>query len=341
VLQRYVAERGGGLLMLGGQESFREGGWARTPVGEMLPVYLDRAVQQRAEAGWHWRLTREGRLQPWARLRDNEAAEEKRMESMPAFTVLNGVETIKPGASVITRAASSGAERPALAAQRFGDGKVAALTTGDVWRWGMPDPTLRADMEKNWRQLIRWLIADVPGRIDLSVVADKEKGGQAMKLIVKTRDKSYRLTSETTPRITVQTPDGNTLHLAVEPDSSTAGIFTARITPRDGGPYIARAEMTDSGVTFDAATGWAANPGAEEFESLRVNRILLETIARTTGGEVVAPEELDKFAAGLPNRRLPVMETTTLPLWHTPLVFAVAVGCLIAEWGLRRRNSLP
>ena len=34
----FVSKRGGGLLMLGGRRSFAEGGWAGTPVGEVLPV---------------------------------------------------------------------------------------------------------------------------------------------------------------------------------------------------------------------------------------------------------------------------------------------------------------
>src|SRR5437762_10283402 len=42
LLQQFVSRRGGGLLMLGGKESFGEGGYSRTPVGDMLPVYLDR-----------------------------------------------------------------------------------------------------------------------------------------------------------------------------------------------------------------------------------------------------------------------------------------------------------
>ena len=41
----HVSLRGGGLLMLGGQESFASGGYDRTPIGEMLPVYLDRFPQ--------------------------------------------------------------------------------------------------------------------------------------------------------------------------------------------------------------------------------------------------------------------------------------------------------
>ncbi|MEK6239033.1 MAG: hypothetical protein N2C14_30325, partial [Planctomycetales bacterium] len=41
LLEKFVSERGGGFLMLGGQESFRQGKFDRTPVANLLPVYLD------------------------------------------------------------------------------------------------------------------------------------------------------------------------------------------------------------------------------------------------------------------------------------------------------------
>src|SRR5215467_6078715 len=41
MLADFVSKRGGGLLMLGGRRSFAEGGWAGTPVGEVLPVEFD------------------------------------------------------------------------------------------------------------------------------------------------------------------------------------------------------------------------------------------------------------------------------------------------------------
>src|SRR4051812_25799129 len=41
LIQKFVSERGGGFLMLGGMECFHEGKYLRTPVGDMLPVYLD------------------------------------------------------------------------------------------------------------------------------------------------------------------------------------------------------------------------------------------------------------------------------------------------------------
>ena len=37
----FVSQRGGGLLLLGGRNSFREGGYEGTPVAEALPVFLD------------------------------------------------------------------------------------------------------------------------------------------------------------------------------------------------------------------------------------------------------------------------------------------------------------
>jgi len=44
LVQKFVSERGGGVLMLGGAESFREGNYAGTPIASMLPVYVDRAT---------------------------------------------------------------------------------------------------------------------------------------------------------------------------------------------------------------------------------------------------------------------------------------------------------
>ncbi len=41
MISDFVNKRGGGLLMLGGRRSFAEGGWAGTPVGEVLPVVIE------------------------------------------------------------------------------------------------------------------------------------------------------------------------------------------------------------------------------------------------------------------------------------------------------------
>jgi hypothetical protein len=122
LLQKFVSERGGGFLMLGGAESFVQGKFNHTPIGDMLPVYLDQTIDTKPAAEWRLTLTREGWLQPWARLRNNESDERSRLSEMPTFQVLNRVHGIKPGASAIaTVTDGQRVQHPAVVVQRFGN----------------------------------------------------------------------------------------------------------------------------------------------------------------------------------------------------------------------------
>jgi hypothetical protein len=94
-------------------------------------------------------------------------------------------------------------------------------------------------------------------------------------------------------------------------------------------------------VVGQAAAAWACDPEADEFRSLRPNRALLETIARRTGGEIVALDALNQFARRLPERRAPITEPWTRALWHQPAVLVFVLACFVAEWGIRRWKGLP
>jgi len=283
LLQKFVSERGGGFLMLGGAESFHQGKYEHTPVGEMLPVYLDYPAETKPVANLKLHLTREGWLQPWARLRNTEAEEKTRLDEMPALQVLNRVRDVKPGASVIAEVQDeSGKNLPALVAQRFGNGRVGSLLIGDLWRWGLHDEIARRDMDKAWRQTIRWLIADVPARIEFVAEPKRDDPNQTMSLKVRARDKEFKLLDNATVKISV-TPVGgtNVVHLPAEPALTEAGFYEAAYVPRETGGYLAEAVVTDAeGVEVGRAqTGWASDPTAEEFRSLKPNRALLENIA--------------------------------------------------------------
>ncbi len=371
LLQKFVSERGGGFLMLGGAESFHQGKYAHTPVGEMLPVYLDYADEVKPVANLRLNLTPHGWLEPWARLRDNEAAERTRLTEMPALQVLNRVRGTKPGASVIAEAQDEGGGKyPALVAQRFGNGRVGALLLGDLWRWGLRDEATRSDQDKAWRQMIRWLIADVPERISFLAETKREDPDQAMSLQVRARDQEFKPLDNATVKITVTpmtNPDDssrrreeadtlskstavhlltsaatNRTRLNAEPALAEAGLYETTYVPRVTGGYLAEAVVTDAdGVEVGRTqAGWTADPAAEEFKSLKPNRALLENLARQTGGEVISVNNLAAFAEKLPNRNAPVTESVTTPLWHQPWVFLLALTCFAAEWGLRRWKGM-
>jgi hypothetical protein len=56
-------------------------------------------------------------------------------------------------------------------------------------------------------------------------------------------------------------------------------------------------------------------------------------------------DELGKFARDLPHQKAPISEVWAKPLWDLPGVlpaaFLFALGCFLAEWGLRRWKGLP
>ncbi len=350
LIARFVAERGGGLLMLGGAESFRQGGYFRTPVGDALPVYLDRAPEPVAGATWRFQLTREGWLEPWVRLHETEAAEKARLQAMPAFAVVNPVGEPKPGAALLATVADEpGRELPALATQRFGRGRTAALTVGDFWRWGMLNPEARRDLEKAWRQLARWLVTEVPRRVELTIEPAPDSAPGAVRLLVRARDPQFlpldgaQVVVEVTPVAAGTNAPAAPLRLTAEPSAREPGLYEGLYVARHPGAYRAAVAVTNATAEAvgRAVAGWSSDLAAEEFRSLEPNVALLEELARRTGGEVVSAGRLAEFARGLPRRQAPVMEAWTAPAWHTPGWLALALGCFLTEWGLRRWKGLP
>jgi uncharacterized membrane protein len=349
LVQRFVSERGGGLLMLGGQESFQPGKYQRTPIGDLLPVYLDPIEEPKVSTSFKFTLTQEGWLQPWARLRNNETEEKARIEDMPPFEVLNPLRGVKPGASVMaTVTGASGKTYPALVTQRFGKGRVGALTVGDWWRWGLQNPELHRDMDKSWRQMVRWLVSDVPERIELQVEPKPGDPNQAVELQVRVRDPKFQpldnaAVSFKVQRIQEARPGTNVVFMAAEPALGEPGLYQAAYIPRETAGYQVDVVVTnDVGAEIGRArTGWTADLAGDEFRRLKPNRALLESIARQTGGEVIAAADLDAFARKLPFRKMPITEAWTLPLWHRPEVFLFVLACFVIEWGLRRWKGLP
>jgi hypothetical protein len=318
----------------------------------MLPVYLDRPADVHLPSLFRLALTREGWLQPWTRLRATEADEQTRLMAMPLFAVLNPIREYKPGASVLATASDPDNHTyPALVVQRFGLGSAAALMVGDLWRWGLNDEAMQKDLAKSWRQLVRWLVSDVPARV--TVESQNTDDPTQVRLIVKARDEEFKPLDNAVARLTIRPvrllpPSGASsnapadprgIELPAEPSSTEPATYVVHQT----GAYCVDAVVTqpDGQVVGRAEAGWTADPAVDEFRSLKPNRSLLEAIARRTGGEIVPLADLPSFVRHLPERGAPVTETETRPLWHQPAVFLFVLGCFITDWGIRRWKGLP
>ncbi len=345
LLQKFVSVRGGGVLMLAGAESFFQGQYSRTPIGEMLPVYLDRQPFVPAGEGYRLAISREGWLQPWVRLRDTEDAERRRLAAMPPFHVINQSRGLKPGAVVLANVTrGDGQMLPALVTQRFGRGQVATLFVGDLWRWSLGrKENQEDDLSKAWRQTVRWLVSDVPGRVELTARPDPTQPGHAVELAVQVRDEQYEPLDNAAVTLSVWSPDGKQVELRSEASQEAAGVYRSSYLPRLDGAYrvSAQAMAADGSNVAARETGWTAEPAAKEFRRLTPDHRLLSTIAQATGGEVLRMDALEDFVTSLPDRKIPITEPWIYPLWQTPILFLMAVACLVGEWGLRRWKGLP
>jgi uncharacterized membrane protein len=344
LVRKFVSQRGGGLLMLGGPDSFASGKYDRTPVGELLPVYLNRPDTGPDLEDYRLVLSREGWLQPWVRLRKTEDEERQRLTKMTPFRTVTHVGEIKPGAVVLAEVSDDAGEKaPALVAHQFGKGHVGAILIGDLWRWGMRrENPEENDLDKSWRQTVRWLVGDVPSRVDVSVRAKAESSSSTVELAVRVRDAEYRPLDNAKVSVQVTLPGGDKRTIDAEPDAREAGMYSASYVTKQPGAYrlLATATAPDGSAVGAKEAGWAAQPAADEFAHLEPDREFLKKIAAQTHGELVDGESLSSFVSSLSSRSAPITEPWTSPLWHQPLYFLIAITCLAAEWGLRRVNGL-
>jgi hypothetical protein len=214
---------------------------------------------------------------------------------------------------------------------------------GDLWRWGLrrKDPA-ENDLDRSWRQTVRWLVADVPARVDATIRAKAGAGDPAVEVVATIRDAEYRPLDNAKVVLKLALPDGSDLTLDAPANGRQAGTYAATYVPRLPGPYRIRVEAAapDGSEVGADEVGWAAQPAADEFARLQPDREALQALAAKTGGELVDGDHLDAFVASLSSRNAPITEPWTAPLWHSPWYFAAALALFATEWGVRRRNGL-
>ncbi len=365
LIRQFVSTRGGGLLMLGGSEAFDRGGYRDTPVGDLLPVYLRSgllpsqaqaasnsststtasAVPDSAEPpSVSFRLTREGSLETWMRLRSSEVDEAKRLSEMPRFYTWNEVKDVKPGASILAvLGAEDNKSMPGMIAQSFGSGRVGALTVGDMWRWAMRRSSEENnDLAQSWRQVARWLTSDVPRPLELEIVPPKRATDPHV-VRIKVRNEKFQPLDNALLDVSVLPPDGKLISVEATPDREQPGLYLANFWSQTDGAYVVsvKASAPDGSTVGEAESGWAAEPSALEFRTLTPNIEELNRLASASGGEVIDIDDLDRFVGSLPTRQVPITEVRRDPFWHRTQWLLLTIVCLCAEWGLRRLRGLP
>ena len=195
-----MSQRGGTLLALGGRAALAEGGYAGTPVAEVLPVMLNapRADTGAAPIELAVRPTDGGadaRRAPSCATAT--AANVARWDSLPPLTSVNRLGGLRPGATtlLVGRAGDGrdAAEMPVLAFQRYGRGMGIVLGVQDTWLWRMHAsiPLEDATHATLWRQTLRWMVEGVPDQVEIAAVPARVAPGEPVELRARVVDSTF------------------------------------------------------------------------------------------------------------------------------------------------------
>lgn len=306
-IARYV-QNGGAILVSAGPEMAGVESLYLSPLGRILPA---RPTGQVLEEPYLPRLTDEGRRHPVTAGLPGGGDEDRD----PTWGRWLRMATVTPGPGA--QVAMTGADdQPLLILDRVGEGRVALLTSDQVWLWGRGFEGGGPQLEL-LRRIAHWsmkepeleeeaLLADVAG--DLSVRFTRRTMADSAGPLVVTR------------------PDGETEQVPLEP--AGPGRFTADWTAPEPGLY----RLADGDLRRVLAIGPAA---PREFEQTVASAAALQPLMEATGGgAVVLSDGVPDLRTVAPGRR--AHGSAALGDW-----IAITPRDAASVTGLERRPLLP
>ena len=351
MLADFVSERGGGLIALGGRLSFGEGGYRGTPLADVLPVEIlgDPGEPDSTAVRWVQAVpTDAGRWHAALQLAGSDSATRAKWDTMPSVTTLNLFGRPKPGATVLlsAREVDGGATHPLLAVQRFGRGRSAAFAAQDSWLWQMAAEVEVEDdsHEVFWRQLLRWLVTDVPDRADLIATSDGAEPNESVRIRAEISDARFVRVNGARVLAELEAPDGKRTPLPFEWSGARDGEYVSDALLGAPGVYAVHARAIVEGAgksdTLRAEPVHLAVVTSErEFFGAERRAALLRQLAGETGGRYYEPNDVMDVARDLAHSASGVTVVERKDLWDLPAVFLLLGLALAVEWAYRRRRG--
>lgn len=346
MIAEFVNVRGGGLLMLGGRKAFSEGGWAGTPVGEVLPVVLTPGLEQAADYFQQISIqpTRAGLEHPATQIAEGEKPSPERWAKLPELSTVNRITRVKAGATTLLNGVDEArTERPILSYQRYGRGKTIAFSVQDGWMWRMHASMAVEDTTHRtfWRRLLRWLVDDVPDRVEVSASAESVEPGQPVTIVADVRDKEYAPVNDASAVAHVTLPSGKVEDVLLDWTVSKPGEYKGVFTPSENGDFRVRVGAARGSEDLGASSlSFMAGPSVSEYFDAGMRAPLLRRLAEETGGQYYSANDTAALAEAISYSGRGVTVVDERDLWDMPVNFLLFLGIIGTEWAFRRAKGL-
>lgn len=358
-LQQRIGQ-GAGLLMLGGLNTFDVGGYAGSPIAEVLPITLrsDLARSLVSSPPAESRVTEPVPLRvvkphPILQL-DPSRPPQQVFDQLRPLLECNRFTDVKavPGIQVLLE---SDRQDPLLVVGEYGQGRVVTFAGDSTWQWWRQgNSTLH---RRFWRQMMLWLLArDTVAEDSITVEIDARRFAPDTRPGFRLRLRSSD-DSQPPPKLAAEVVSdaGEVIALPFSEQASQAGEFIVggELPELPAGLYRLRGFVAEDGDSG------AAVPDELEFQVVEMDRErmrpladpgYMEQLAALTadaGGRAFAPDQADQLAETIENQRraaiAPIVERYRLgddPAsgWILMLLFTLLLG---TQWALQRLWGLP
>jgi len=337
-IRDFADRRGGGVLFLAGRFALSDGGYANTPMAEMMPLRLapEKSFSRNFAAV---SLTEAGKASPILRLEDNADANDARWKKMPQVANYAAMGAPKPGAVVLMNVGEVGKRTtPLLAIQNYGHGRTAVLASSGTWRWKMLQDHADVTHATFWQQLLRWLVTETPGQVAVSTPHQILNDDGQVHLRAVVRDKTYQTVAGATVEATINRPDGAAETLTMKPDPLEPGAYTGDYSADKTGAYVVEVVAHDGKLEVgrDTLTFRREDGVAENFNAAQ-NKELLARLAADTGGNYYTASNAKRLGDEISISEAGISGHDSLDIWDMPVLFMLLILIRGAEWLLRRK----
>ncbi len=346
---RDYVRRGGAFAMIGGDVSFAAGGYAGTPVAEILPVELRSVAQGGSDVTtetFQPAMDPMHRGHPLLAFSADPQSNADLWGSLSPVIGMNMVAGLRENARPLmrhpTRRLSSGEPLPLLVVGESGEGRTLALMTDTAWRWGIATAGRTGDAStyaRFWDRALRWLSRD-PALEPTRVTTDRERYGPGarVKVHARLRTDRYEPRSGLPVRVVLVDDADETVGEALATTDRDGVLETSLEGPASPGAFRAVVREAAS-PTLLGEEPFLVEAAGDELTDPRPSAELLAQLASETGGTSYR-------AAGVPalrdidTRRERSLGYATLAPFASPWFVVPLLLLWVADWLLRRRAGL-
>ncbi len=331
-LQKYVLS-GGGLIMVGGPSGFTAGGYAESPIEEVLPVELPSGSDTTVLGEFTPDYTRAGRAAPMLK-----ELRQLLSDALPEMSGYNQMGLPKPGALVLWEhpdetalGASASRRMPLLTLGEVGDGRSIALAVDATHKLRFGRLGARAAGEAHgalWEGLLGWLMRDPRFEAAQARLEGPCIEGYPAKLLVTTLPGMDEQVSVTVSPLKSVGADAKR---TFEPTGREGQALVFLLEGLEPGGYAARVAV---GSAPPARFVFACEVGGEAHADSRPDAERLAAISEATGGLYKTAANASELPR--PEATFVAAQRRTRPI-SPPWVWSLTAAFLLGiHWLIRR-----